>query len=40
MTGSRFGRALGVPLDRAGRVIVNPDLTIPEHPEVYVVGDL
>jgi NADH:ubiquinone reductase (H+-translocating) len=40
VTGSRFGRALGVPLDRAGRVIVNPDLTIPEHPEVYVVGDL
>ena len=40
VTGSRFGRALGVPLDRAGRVIVNPDLTIPGHPEVYVVGDL
>jgi NADH dehydrogenase len=37
---SRLGRALGVPLDRAGRVLVNPDLTIPGHPEVYVVGDL
>jgi NADH dehydrogenase len=40
VTGSRFGRALGVPLDRAGRVIVNADLTIPGHPEVHVVGDL
>jgi NADH dehydrogenase len=40
VTGSRFGRALGVPLDRAGRVLVNADLTIPGHPEVYVVGDL
>jgi NADH dehydrogenase len=37
---SRLGRALGVPLDRAGRVLVNPDLTIPGHPEVYVIGDL
>ena len=34
------GRTLGVPLDRAGRVIVGPDLTIPNHPEVFVVGDL
>jgi NADH dehydrogenase len=32
-------RTLGVPLDRAGRAIVQPDLTIPGHPEVYVVGD-
>jgi len=30
---------LGVPLDRAGRVLVEPDLTIPGHPEVFVVGD-
>lgn len=37
---SPLGKALGVPLDRAGRVRVNPDLTIPGHPEVYVVGDL
>lgn len=37
---SPIGRALGVPLDRAGRVIVNPDLTIPGHDDVYVVGDL
>lgn len=38
--GSGFGRALGVPLDRAGRVIVEPDLSIAGHPDVFVVGDL
>jgi NADH:ubiquinone reductase (H+-translocating) len=32
-------RTLGAPLDRAGRVLVQPDLSIPGHPEVYVVGD-
>src|SRR5687767_5000140 len=32
-------RTLGAPLDRAGRVLVEPDLSIPGHPEVYVVGD-
>ncbi len=37
---SPLGESLGVPLDRAGRVIVGPDLTIPGHPEVFVVGDL
>jgi NADH dehydrogenase len=31
---------LGAPLDRAGRVKVNPDLSIPGHPEVFVVGDM
>lgn len=30
---------LGVPIDRAGRVIVEPDLSIPGHREVFVVGD-
>jgi NADH dehydrogenase len=30
---------LGAPLDRAGRVLVQPDLSIPGHPEVFVVGD-
>jgi NADH:ubiquinone reductase (H+-translocating) len=30
---------LGAPLDRAGRVIVRLDLSIPDHPEVFVVGD-
>jgi NADH dehydrogenase len=37
---SPVGRTLGAPTDRAGRVIVRPDLTIPDHPEVFVVGDL
>jgi NADH dehydrogenase len=37
---SPLGRSLGVPLDRAGRVIVGPDLSIPGHPEVMVCGDL
>lgn len=37
---SPLGRALGVPLDEAGRVLVNPDLSIPGHPEVAVIGDL
>ena len=37
---SPLGKTLGVPLDRAGRVLVQKDLTIPEHPEVFVVGDL
>jgi NADH dehydrogenase len=40
VAGSGFGRALGVPLDRAGRVPVSPDLSIAGHPEVFVVGDL
>ncbi len=37
---SSLGKTLGVPIDRAGRVIVGPDLTIPGHPEVFVTGDL
>jgi len=37
---SPLGATLGVPLDRAGRVPVNPDLSIPGHPEVFVIGDL
>lgn len=37
---SALGKSLGVPLDRAGRVIVGPDLTIPDHPEVFVAGDM
>ncbi|MEP6768454.1 MAG: NAD(P)/FAD-dependent oxidoreductase [Acidobacteriota bacterium] len=37
---SPLARSLGVPLDRAGRVLVLPDLTIPGHPEVSVIGDL
>ncbi len=37
---SPLGRSLGVPLDRAGRVLVNPDLTLPGDDRVYVIGDL
>jgi NADH dehydrogenase len=37
---SPLARGLDVPLDRAGRVEVLPDLSIPGHPEVFVVGDL
>lgn len=37
---SPLGKSLGVPLDRAGRVKVNPDLTIPGHDTIYVIGDL
>lgn len=36
---SPTGKMLGTPLDRGGRVIVGPDLTVPEHPEVFVIGD-
>jgi NADH:ubiquinone reductase (H+-translocating) len=35
-----LGRQLGVPTDRFGRVKVLPDLSIPGHPEVFVIGDL
>jgi len=35
-----IAQTLGVPLDRGGRVLVNPDLTIPGHENVYVVGDM
>ena len=35
-----LGKKLGAPVDRAGRVLVNPDLSIPGHPEVFVIGDL
>lgn len=37
---SPVGLTLGVPTDRAGRVIVQPDLTIPGHADVFVIGDL
>jgi NADH:ubiquinone reductase (H+-translocating) len=37
---SSLGKKLGVPLDRAGRVLVQPDLSIPDHREVFVIGDL
>jgi NADH dehydrogenase len=37
---SPLGKKLGVPVDRAGRVLVQPDLSIADHPEVFVIGDL
>jgi NADH:ubiquinone reductase (H+-translocating) len=37
---SSLGKNLGVPLDRIGRVVVGKDLSLPSHPEVFVVGDL
>ena len=37
---SPLARTLGVPLDRRGGALVEPDLTIPGHPEVYVIGDM
>jgi NADH dehydrogenase len=44
VTASDFGRKLaqqtGAPVDRQGRITMNPDLTIPGCPEIYVVGDL
>jgi NADH dehydrogenase len=37
---SPLGKSLGVPLDKGGRVIVNPDLSIPGYENVFVIGDL
>jgi len=37
---SPLGQNLGVPYDAQGRVIVREDLSIPAHPEVFVIGDL
>jgi NADH dehydrogenase len=37
---SPLGRKLGVPVDRAGRVQVQPDLSVLGHPEIFVIGDL
>ena len=38
--GKALAKSTGCELDRAGRVVVQPDLTIPGHPNIYVVGDL
>jgi NADH dehydrogenase len=37
---SPLAKSLGVALDRAGRVVVEPDLSVPGHPEAFVIGDL
>lgn len=36
---SPLNKALGVPLDKSGRVIVNPDLSLPGYPYAFVIGD-
>src|SRR5215213_6998653 len=38
--GRMLGEQSGAEVDRAGRVAVQPDLTLPGHPEVHVVGDM
>jgi NADH dehydrogenase len=38
--GKTLAEQTGAPLDRAGRIGVNPDLTLQGHPEVFVVGDM
>lgn len=40
VSASPLTRALGVELDKSGRVPVNPDLSLPGHPEVFAIGDL
>ena len=40
VTASTLGRALGVSVDRAGRVLVTGDLSVPGDPNIFVVGDL
>jgi NADH dehydrogenase len=38
--GKTLAEQSGAELDRAGRIAVNPDLTLPGHPEVFVIGDM
>ena len=38
--GARLSQLTGADLDRAGRVTVEPDLTLPGHPEVFAIGDM
>ena len=35
-----LSRTAGAPVDKVGRVLVNPDLSVPGHPEIFVIGDL
>lgn len=37
---SPLGKQLGAPTDQAGRVLVEPDLSVPGHREIFVIGDL
>src|SRR5919106_3256115 len=38
--GQALGKATGASVDRAGRIVVQPDLTIAGYPEIFVIGDL
>ena len=38
--GKAIAQATGAQLDRSGRIMVAPDLTVPGHPEIFVIGDL
>jgi NADH dehydrogenase len=38
--GRMIAEGTGAQLDRGGRVVVEPDLTVPGHPEIFIVGDL
>jgi NADH dehydrogenase len=40
VSASPIGASLGAPLDRAGRVLVEDDLTVPKYPDIFVIGDL
>lgn len=40
VSGTPLAKKLGVELDKAGRVKVNPDLSLPGHPEVFAIGDM
>lgn len=37
---SPLGASIGAPMDRAGRILVEPDLSVPGRPEIFVIGDL
>ena len=38
--GRALAKATGAPFDKAGRIVVRPDMTVPGHPEIFVIGDL
>jgi len=40
LQGNQLVQSLGIELERGNRIAVGPDLTIPDHPEVYVLGDV
>jgi NADH dehydrogenase len=37
---SPLGKSLGAPLDRLGRIVVQSDLSVPGHPEIFAIGDM